>query len=61
MKIVVWLAVLAALGAIGYALWNWRRRWLEHQRSSEERMAALLASVQPRPPDSSLPEQKLKS
>jgi hypothetical protein len=47
MKGVAWLLVLAALAALGYALWNWRRRWHEHQRATEERLAAFIAQAKP--------------
>jgi len=67
MKVAIWLLVLAAFGVLGYALWTWRRRWLERQRASEERFAAFLAQARPAlapfaaPPrtDPDLPLQKL--
>ena len=69
----LWLLVLAGLGVVGYLLWKWRERWQEHQRVSEERLAAFIAQARPaaapsaaaptaaaRPPaDNSLPQQKL--
>ena len=33
----IWLIALAAIGAFGYAIWSWRRRWRERERASEER------------------------
>lgn len=69
MKMLTWLLVLAAIGVFGYALWIWRRRWLEHRRGTEERLASFVAKVNPPAPaataapatvaDSSLPQQKL--
>jgi HAMP domain-containing protein len=66
MTVVVWLLVLAAIGAIAYAFWKWRSRWLEHRRAAEERFASLLAQAKPPAPaveppkmDSGLPQQKL--
>ena len=68
MKVLTWLVVLGALGGLGYLLWAWRQRWLEHQRASEERVAAFIAQARPAtasaqaaapPPDPSLPQQKL--
>ena len=67
MRIATWLLAIAALAVLGYALWTWRRRWLERQRASEERFAAFLAQAKPAlapvaaPPqaDPDLPLQKL--
>lgn len=47
MKVLTWLLVLAALGVLGYAIRNWRTRWLERQRAAEERFAALMAEAKP--------------
>ena len=69
MKQVMWLLVLAAIGVVGYALWSWRRRWLERQRANQERFASFIAQAKPAAPpvetpkpiadSSSLPQQKL--
>lgn len=62
MKVLTWLLVIAAIGVLGYAFWNWRRRWHERARASEERLAALLAEARPAaepPKHDSLPQQKL--
>jgi len=69
MKQVMWLLVLAAIGVVGYALWTWRRRWLERQRASEERFGSFIAQARPVTPpvetpkpiadNPSLPQQKL--
>jgi len=69
MTVVIWLLVLAAIAAVGYAFWQWRSRWLERQRAAEERFASLIAQArppasaveisQPATRDSSLPQQKL--
>jgi hypothetical protein len=66
MKMLVWLLVLAALGAVAYTLWTWRQRWLERKRAAEERMASFIAEVRPAvaPPaaqkvDQTLPQQRL--
>jgi hypothetical protein len=74
MKILMWLLVLAAIGVLGYVLWTWRQRWLEHRRASEERLTSFIAQAKPPAPlvppqvppqvpavpsDSSLPLQKL--
>ena len=56
MTVVISLLVLAAIGAMGYAFWRWRRRWLERQRAAEERFASLLA--QAKPIDAGLIQQK---
>ena len=59
-KTVLWLLGLAALGLLAYALWRWRERWREHRRSSEARMAELLAQARaPAPRDPTLAQQKL--
>jgi HAMP domain-containing protein len=58
MKVLTWLLVFAALGVLGYAIRNWRNRWLERQRAAEERFAALMAEAKP-PADSSLAQQRL--
>jgi hypothetical protein len=50
MKMLVWLVVLAGIGVLGYALWNWRERWREHQRVSEERLASFIAQARPTAP-----------
>jgi hypothetical protein len=68
MKILTWLLVLATIGVLGYLLWTWRQRWLEHKRASEERLASFIAQARPAAPaavvpaavvDASLPQQKL--
>ena len=66
MKVLVWLLVLGAIGGIGYMLWKWRERWVEHKRASEERLATFIAQAKPVTPtaaaaavDTSLPTQKL--
>jgi len=69
MKVVIWLLVLAAIGAMGYALWKWRQRWLERKRAAEERFASFIAqarppapsmeALQPIPSDATLLQQKL--
>ena len=68
-KILTWLLVAAAVGVFGYVIWAWRRRWEEHRRASEERLAAFIAQARPAAapvpqaaqpaPDASLPLQKL--
>jgi len=68
-KTFVWLLVTAAIAVIAYATWAWRRRWQEHRRASEERLAAFIAQARPAPtpapqapqpePDNTLPLQKL--
>ena len=47
MKILVWLLVLAAIGVLGYLLWVWRQRWLEHKRAAEERLTSFIAQAKP--------------
>ena len=69
MKQVIWLLVLAAIGALGYTLWKWRSRWLERKRAAEERLAGFIAQAKPPAPaietpppiapDATLPQQKL--
>jgi len=63
MKMATWLLALAAIAVLGYALWTWRRRWLERQRAAEERFASFLSAAKPAlaaaPVDPSLPQQKL--
>jgi len=63
MKALTWLLVLAAIGVLGYALWNWRLRFLERQRAAEERLAAFVAQAKPAAPavaaDPGLPQQRL--
>jgi hypothetical protein len=70
MKMLAWLLVAAAVAGLAYAIWVWRRRWDEHRRVSEERLAAFIAQARPAPApaaaaatappvDPSLPQQKL--
>ena len=69
MKVMVWLLTLAAIGVLGYVLWAWRKRWRDHQRASEERLATFVAQTRPAAPppavvarpavDRSVPQQKL--
>jgi HAMP domain-containing protein len=66
MKQVIWLLLLAAMGAIGYTVWKWRERWLERHRAAEERFASFIAQAKPPAPaveppkiDPGLPQQKL--
>jgi hypothetical protein len=73
MKVLTWLVALGAIGVVGYLLWTWRQRWLDHKRASEERLAAFMAQAKPgavpaassapTPPakivDNTLPQQKL--
>jgi hypothetical protein len=63
MKGMVWLLTLAAIGLLGYVLWAWRKRWRDHQRVSEERLATFLAQTRPTTPvpavDPSAPQQRL--
>ena len=58
MKMLIWLLTLAGMGAVGYALWSWRRRWREHQRGAEERMASFIAQARPAAPAAD-PQEKL--
>jgi hypothetical protein len=56
MKLMVWLLTLAAIGVLGYVLWAWRKRWRDHQRASEQRLATFLAQTRPAaPPAAALP------
>jgi len=50
MKMLIWLLTFASIAAVGYAAWSWRRRWREHRRVAEERMASFLAQARPAPP-----------
>jgi HAMP domain-containing protein len=63
MKALTWLLVIAAIGVLGYALWNWRQRFLERQRAAQERFAAFMAQAKPAAPavaaDPGLPQQRL--
>ena len=63
MKALTWVLVLAAIGVLGYGLWNWRQRFLERQRAAEERFAAFMAQAKPAAPavaaDPGLPQQRL--
>jgi hypothetical protein len=68
MKLMMWLIALAAIGVLGYVLWSWRQRWLEHKYASEERLAGFIAQARPAAPaveaarptvDLALPQQKL--
>ena len=61
MKTLIWLATLASIGALAYAFWSWRKRWREHQRGAEERMAGFLAQARPVAPaaDRADPQEKL--
>jgi hypothetical protein len=38
-----WLIVLASFAGIAYALARWRKRWEEHERAAEARMAQFIA------------------
>jgi hypothetical protein len=67
-KMLTWLLVAAGIAVLGYMIWAWRRRWDEHRRASEERLAAFIAQARPAPApaaatappvDPSLPQQKL--
>jgi hypothetical protein len=63
MKTLTWLVALAAIALLAYVLWVWRRRWLEHKRASEQRLANFIVQVKPQAPavalDPNLPLQKL--
>jgi hypothetical protein len=74
-KMLTWLLVAAAVAILAYVIRTWRRRWEEHRRASEERLAAFIAQARPAAPaaqapqpvsqppqptpDASLPSQKL--
>lgn len=45
MKVIAWLALIAAAAGFAYWLWSWRRRWLERKRASEERFASFMAEA----------------
>jgi len=47
MKVLTWLVALGAIGVVGYLLWTWRQRWLDHKRASEERLAAFMEQAKP--------------
>jgi hypothetical protein len=47
MKLVVWLLLVATVGAAAYTFWKWRARWVERKRASEERFASLIAQARP--------------
>ncbi|HEU4352592.1 MAG TPA: hypothetical protein VFR66_12040 [Burkholderiales bacterium] len=47
MKIFGWLILAAAIALIAYAISRWRRRWQEHRRASEQRVAAFIAQARP--------------
>jgi hypothetical protein len=63
MKMLTSLVVLVAIVGLGYLLWAWRQRWLEHRRASEERLSSFLAQAKPQAPaapaDATLPMQRL--
>ena len=47
MKVLTWLVAFGAIGVVGYLLWTWRQRWLDHKRASEERLAAFMEQARP--------------
>jgi hypothetical protein len=47
MKALVWFAAFGVIVALIYSIVRWRRRWLERQKISEERMAGLIAQMKP--------------
>jgi membrane protein required for beta-lactamase induction len=43
MKPLFWLVVVGGAAGLAYWLWNWRSRWTERKRASEERFTSLIA------------------
>jgi len=46
-KTLGWLIAAGAIVLVVFAIRSWRRRWHEHQRASEERLATLIAQARP--------------
>ncbi|HZS69478.1 MAG TPA: hypothetical protein VFA72_20385 [Burkholderiales bacterium] len=47
MKALAWLIFFASIGAVGYALLQWRKRWDERQRVADARLAEFIAQTRP--------------
>jgi hypothetical protein len=48
MKFVIWLLLLATIGAACFVLWRWQRRWSEQKRAAEARFTSFIAQASPR-------------
>ena len=47
MKALGWFIFIAAIGALAYAIAQWRKRWEERQRIAEARFADFIAQARP--------------
>jgi hypothetical protein len=47
MKALAWLIFFASIGAVAYALMQWRKRWDERQRIADTRLADFIAQARP--------------
>lgn len=54
MKAIVWLALLAFFGGVGYSIMRWRRQWGERQRAADQRLASFIAQARPEAPPGGL-------
>lgn len=50
MKGLVWLVVFAVIGALLYAISQWRRKWRERQAAADARLASFIGQAKPAPP-----------
>ena len=62
MKALGWFIFIAAIGALAYAIAQWRKRWDERQRMAEARIADFIAQARPTaaaPAPAAAPEERL--
>ena len=64
MKVLIWLAALAAVAALTYFIRRWRQQWEERQQAAEQRMAMFIAQAKPTvsaapPPTPVEPQERL--
>lgn len=67
MKVLIWLAALAAVAALTYFIRRWRQQWEERQQAAEQRMAMFIAQAKPGvltvsaapPPPTAEPQERL--